>query len=106
MISFELRSMRMPPDRLLFRQPAGSSVAPKADTYRILPSRNAIPFRWHRSSGANAVTNDGCQRGTKLYVSLRLAKHEKRVFTNQSSENPVPLFSDPRLESFETQASS
>ncbi len=50
-----------------------------------LPSAMHSPFRWQRSSGASTVMNGGFQRGTKLWVLLRVQRQEKRVLTNQSS---------------------
>jgi len=75
----------MPPSFLFARHPAGASVSPRAVTYRGVPSRNPRPFRWQRSSGASAETNDGRHRGAKLYAAPpRVQRHEKVVLTNQS----------------------
>src|SRR5262249_56918085 len=78
-------SISEPPCDLFARQPPAVSVSPRAVTYRGRPSTTASPFRWQRSSAARAETNRGCQRGTKLYLGLRVARQENRVFTIQSS---------------------
>ena len=47
-----------------------------------LPPRIASPFKWQRSSAASLLMNGGCHKGTKLAVSLTVARQLKRVFTN------------------------
>ena len=59
-------SITMPLPAIPLRQPNGSLLMPSAVTKRTLPSANAMPFRWHLSSGAVSVTNGGCQIGVKL----------------------------------------
>src|SRR5262249_58960924 len=85
MTSPEATSRRTPPLFLLSRQPPGASVAPRAVTKAGRPSARQSPFRWQRSSGASAEMNGGRQRGTKLWVLLRVHRQENRVLTNQSS---------------------
>src|SRR5205823_2015161 len=85
----EATSRRTPPLFLLARQPPGESVVPRAVTKAGRPSTRHSPFRWQRSSGASAEMNGGRQRGTKLWIGLRVHRQEKRVLTNHSSSPPV-----------------
>src|SRR5262245_6627364 len=85
MTSPEATSRRTPPLFLLARQPPGVSVVPRAVTKAGRPSAMHSPFRWQRSSGARAEMNGGRQRGTKLWVLLRVHRQENRVLTNHSS---------------------
>src|SRR5262245_57474662 len=82
-------SIRRPPVALVERQPALSSVSPRAVTYFGLPSTMPRPLRWQRSLGSSSETKDGRQRGTKLDSASSVARQEKRVLTNQSSR-PAP----------------
>ena len=85
MISLLGTSIKMPPSFLLARQPVGVFVSPRAVTYFGLPSTIPMPLRWQRSFGEYPVMKRGFQRGTKLLTVSNVHKHEKRVFTTQSS---------------------
>jgi hypothetical protein len=88
-IAPESTSISRPPRALFARQPPSSFVSPSAVTYFGWPSTIARPLRWQRSDGSSSLMNGGRQRGTKLDSGSSVARHEKRVLTNQSSP-PAP----------------
>ena len=85
MTSPEGTSISTPPEALFDRQPPITSVVPKAVTSRGEPSSIASPFKWQRSDGSSLEINGGRHLGAKLDDGSIVAKHEKRVLTNQSS---------------------
>src|SRR5262249_49043798 len=88
----EATSRRTPPLFLSARPPPGVSVVPTPVTKGGRPCAMHNPFRWQRSSGASAVMNGGRQRGTKLWIGLRVHRQEKRVLTNHNSgSSPTEL---------------